>query len=197
LSFIYYASPLHVDQLHAACIGEVGQRTVTKESDAGTTATAEAGLAKFFAAIADLRGRGSVDFRRKKVETLQVTQSPLDRAQAVLAALETRVPPIETRSDGIFWYSLPTRLAPRKRGSRAVIEVSCKLQNLALAGATSVEHWVSASLRNNLLTAAAKAPDGMVPTFGIVLPLHTDEAGGQTRMQVQFIIIASPDTWVS
>lgn len=197
MSFIYYASPLHVDQLHSACIGEVGQRTVTKESDAGTSATAEAGLAKFFAAIADLRGRGSVELRRKKVETLQVSQSPLDRAQAVLAALEMTVPPVETRRDGMFWYSLPTRLAPRKSGNRAVIEVSCELRDLVFAGVTSVEHWASASLRNNLLTAAVKAPDRMVPTFGIVLPLQTDKTGGQTRMQVQFIIIASPDTWVS
>lgn len=197
MSFIYYASPLHVDQLHATCIGQVGQRTVTKESDAGTSATAEAGLSKFLAAIADLRGSGTVELHRKRVETLQVSQSPLDRAQAVLAAIEKRVPPIETRGGGMFWYSLPTRLSPMKRGNKAVIEVACELQDLAFAGLTSVEHWISASLRNNLLVAAAKAPDRLVPTFGVVLPLGVDATGGRTRMQVQFIIIASPDTWVS
>lgn len=197
MSFIYYASPLHVDQLHTTFIGQVGQRTVTKESDAGTSATAEAGLSKFLAAIADLRGRGTVELHRKNVETLQVSQSPLARAQAVLAALEKRVPPIETRGGGMFWYSLPTRLSPMKRGSKPIIEVSGELQNLAFAGVTSAEHWISASLRNNLLMAAAKAPDRSVPTFGIALPLDADATGGHTRMQVQFIIIASPDTWVS
>ena len=196
MSFVYYASPFHVDQLHATCIGAFGQRTVTRESDAATSATVEAGLAKFFAAIADLRGRGGAELRRKKVETLQVAPTPLDRAQAVLAALRTTVPSAEKRGDGMFWYSLPTRLVPRKKGNDAVIEVSCELQDLAFEGVTSVEHWVSASLRNNLLTAAAKAPDRKVPTFGLVLPLHSDQTDGQTRMQVQFIIIGSPDTWV-
>lgn len=72
MSFIYYASPLHVDQLHKAFVGAVGQRTVTKESNAGASASTEIGLAKFFVAIADLRGKGGVEWRRKRVETLQM-----------------------------------------------------------------------------------------------------------------------------
>lgn len=197
MTFIYYASPLHVDQLYKACIGEAGQRTLTTESDAGTSASAEVGLAKLFAAIADLRGKGSVELRRKRVETLHTTQSLIDRAQAVLKALETRVPPLEKRGKGLLWYSLPTRLAPIKRGHDVVIEVSCEQDDLVFSGFTSTKHWVSPSLQNNLLMAVAKSPDRAIPTFGIVLPIDTDSTGARMSMQVQFIIIASPDTWAT
>lgn len=105
------------------------------------------------------------------------------------------MPPIETRGNGMFWYSLPTRLVPSMRGSEAVIEVSGQLHELAFSGFTSAEHWASASLRNNLLVAAAKSPDRTIATFGIALPIDTISTGARIRMQVQFIIIASPDTW--
>jgi hypothetical protein len=43
--------------------------------------------------------------------------------------------------------------------------------------------------------AAAKSTNRAIPTFGIALPIDTESAGAMIKMQVQFIVIASPDTW--
>lgn len=195
MSLIYYASPAYVDQLYHAAVGHIGHRTIRSETQAGGSGTAEAGFARLLAAIGELRAKGSVELRRTTGETIEIQESVHDRAAVLLTALKDKLPPLDAQSEGVCWYSLPTQLISRKSADDVMIEVSYEASNLAFFGVTSVAHWCSASLRNNLLMAAARSADRSVPTFGILLPLHTTTNAGRTEIQAQFIIIASPDTW--
>jgi hypothetical protein len=192
LRFIYYASPVYVDYLYRACVSPIGQRTLTKETITKAGASAEAGLAKLLTVIADLKAKGTLDLQRSKGETLQVQETVSDRAGALFDLLYPKLPAVNENSDGLCSYSLPTRLAAKRSGDDAVIEVCCSSEQLSLSAVTSDKHWPSASLKNNLLMAAAKAKDRTVPTRGLLFPLHSELIEGRKTMQVQFIVIASP-----
>lgn len=193
MSLIYYASPVYVDHLHRIWISEFGQRTVTKETITKAGASAEVGLAKLLASLADLRGKANLDLHRGKSETLQEQQSVIDRAAALFGALQRKLPSVEEGGDGLCRYSLQTKLESKHRGGDVVIEVSCGSDQVSFSGVTSAAHWSSISLRNNLLMAAAKSQSRTIPTIGLLLPIHSESTSGHRTMQVQFIVIASPE----
>ena len=192
MRFIYYASPVYVDYLYRACVSEIGERTVTKETVTKAGASAEVGLARLLTAIADLKAKGALDLQRSKGETLLVQETVSDRAGVLFDLLHQKLPAVNENSDGLCWYSLPTRLAAKRSGTEAVIEVSCTSEQLSFSAVTSDKHWPSSSLKNNLLMAAAKAKDHAVPTRGLMFPLHSESVDGRKTMQVQFIVIVSP-----
>jgi hypothetical protein len=188
---IYYVSPGIADQLYAALVGPTGSETLTTESARSVDATVEAGLSNVLGAIARVGGKGGTRRQRRTASTRHVEKSVVDRATELAVLLHGRLPAIEAGTPGLCWYSGETHIRLRVVAGDSMVEVSGEASGTKFSGLTSAQHWVSDSLRNNLIMAAATSPTGTVGTAGLVLPFETGLADGAEAVQAQFIIIGS------
>lgn len=199
---IYYISKNVIDQLYRQYFGALEEATYIDTQENSGKVSAKLLLDKLFSLLTgtSLEAQGELQHKRGETKERKISETSEDRAFRLLEEIFEKGPKLNPQqiidgeiTQGIYTFSLPAKISYKKiqtQGKESFIEVSHKSGNFNLAGLTSDDNWLSASVLNNLIWQSVKRKETGIAVSGVLSIVGVDNSKNKTEVIVQFLLIS-------
>lgn len=199
---IYYISRNTIDHLYRQHFGALEESTFIDTKENSGKVSVKLLLDKLFGLITgtNFEVQGELQHKRGETKQLKISETSEDRAFRLLEEIFEKCPRLNPQNvidgetkQGIYTFSFPARISYKKiqtQGKESLIEVSHNSDNFSLAGLTSDDNWLSASILNNLIWQSVKRRETGVTVSGVLSIIGVDNSKNKTEVVVQFLLIS-------
>jgi hypothetical protein len=191
-----------IDQLYRQHFGALEEATYIDTQENSGKVSAKLLLDKLFSLLTgtSLEAQGELQHKRGETKERKISETSEDRAFRLLEEIFEKGPKLNPQqvidgkiTRGIYTFSFPARISYQKiqtQGKESLIEVSHKSDRFNLAGLTSGDNWLSASILNNLIWQSVKRKETGITVSGVLSIVGVDNSKNKTEVIVQFLLIS-------